>query len=512
MPATLGLLLSQPALALRLVGAPAGARDAPILWAHSSDLADPTPFLSPGDALLTTGTQYDSDDAAAWAGYVDRIAFAGVPALGFGTEVIRAGTPAALVRACAATNLALFEVPYRTPFIAVARAIATVAADERFARSTWALGAQAAIARAALHPDGLGSTLAELATQLERTVALFDAAGELVRAVPQAASPGLGALGADARKLLATGRRASIQAALSGAGFQLQTLGRQGHLRGVLAVGNPAESDSASAQVVGSVVALIELALEQTHVHTEVTTRLRSAILQALLHGDTALAGALSQELWGPLPTEPVRVALVEVPGDGRPAVAEHLELLAQKHHGAVFFAPHGDQLAVIVDGATEPVITDVSARFAVRAAVSAAAGYSGLADALGQARRTLQSPAGPGGAAVRQYVVDPADRLRELLDTGEARRVAGSALAPLEGPGRGGDLRRSVTVWLAHNGQFESAAAELGVHRHTLRARIAAVETALGRELSSFAARADLWNLLGVAGRPDGQTEQPTR
>ena len=45
-----------------------GALDAPIRWVHSSDLADPTPFLSEGLALLTTGTQFLSDDPAAYDG------------------------------------------------------------------------------------------------------------------------------------------------------------------------------------------------------------------------------------------------------------------------------------------------------------------------------------------------------------------------------------------------------------------------------------------------------------
>ncbi|MGO4276372.1 helix-turn-helix domain-containing protein, partial [Paenibacillus sp. TAF58] len=47
------------------------------------------------------------------------------------------------------------------------------------------------------------------------------------------------------------------------------------------------------------------------------------------------------------------------------------------------------------------------------------------------------------------------------------------------------------------HNGTFDSAARELGIHRHTLRARVAEAERLLGRDLSSFHARADLWAAL---------------
>jgi purine catabolism regulator len=49
----------------------------------------------------------------------------------------------------------------------------------------------------------------------------------------------------------------------------------------------------------------------------------------------------------------------------------------------------------------------------------------------------------------------------------------------------------------LEANGEFEAAGRALGVHRHTVRARIADAEHLLGRELSSFRARADLWAAL---------------
>ena len=94
--------------------------------------------------------------------YVRRLRDTGVAALGFGTEVIRAGTPDALVDACARQGLPLFEVPYRVPFIAIARLVADLLAEDAYARQAWALAAQRAISLAALRPDGLSATLAEL--------------------------------------------------------------------------------------------------------------------------------------------------------------------------------------------------------------------------------------------------------------------------------------------------------------------------------------------------------------
>jgi DNA-binding PucR family transcriptional regulator len=80
---------------------------------------------------------------------------------------------------------------------------------------------------------------------------------------------------------------------------------------------------------------------------------------------------------------------------------------------------------------------------------------------------------------------------------TGEGARERGRAiLKPLldHDAAEAGSLLESVRVWLTHNGQFESAAGELGVHRHTLRARIAQAEALLGYSLAPFQSRAELW------------------
>ena len=66
MKPTVRTLLDRPELALTLLtpapDLPPGALDAAVVWAHTSDLADPTPFLDAGHVLLTTGTQFEASD------------------------------------------------------------------------------------------------------------------------------------------------------------------------------------------------------------------------------------------------------------------------------------------------------------------------------------------------------------------------------------------------------------------------------------------------------------------
>ena len=76
------------------------------------------------------------------------------------------------------------------------------------------------------------------------------------------------------------------------------------------------------------------------------------------------------------------------------------------------------------------------------------------------------------------------------------------------------GDLVASLRAWLSRHGQWDAAAADLGVHRHTLRYRMRRVEEILGRSLDDPDVRMELWLALkatsgdptvgarGVAGR----------
>jgi purine catabolism regulator len=58
----------------------------------------------------------------------------------------------------------------------------------------------------------------------------------------------------------------------------------------------------------------------------------------------------------------------------------------------------------------------------------------------------------------------------------------------------QGGELTGSLRAFLQHNARWETAAAELFVHRHTLRYRMRKVEELTGRDLSSSFDRMEFW------------------
>ena len=70
----------------------------------------------------------------------------------------------------------------------------------------------------------------------------------------------------------------------------------------------------------------------------------------------------------------------------------------------------------------------------------------------------------------------------------------ADAVLGHLDASNRPDELIGAVTAFLEHNGHWEATAGALGVHRHTVRARIEAVEKLTGRRMESAQDRQELW------------------
>ncbi|WP_214465662.1 PucR family transcriptional regulator [Microbacterium flavescens] len=480
-----------------------GALDRAVRWVHSSDLSDPTPFLSEGLVLLTTGTQFTQagDDVGLYRAYVHRLAARGVVGLGFGTEVVQEGLPPALAEACRDEGMPLFEVPYRTPFIAVARANAEAIAAQAYARRSWALAAQRAIALAALRPDGLGATVAELAKQLDTWVGMFDAAGELSREHPFDALDAATAAGLrhEVTGVLNRGARAGSSLRIGETPFTLQTLGRGGHLRGVIAIA-AGDLDQEGRGVVTSVIAMAGLALEQQQGLGRARGALRAGLLHTLLTDDPGLARRIAREVWGPLPAAPIQVAVTDASASRVDAIAEVLELRVDERRGSLFFGRGDDGLVLVVPAGEHGPVVELAERFGVRIGMSDPAGYDGFAAAVGQARVARDRGVGP----VTMFAdVARSGVLSALTD--EARALARAELAPLAAhdAGEGTRLVETLHTWLDNDCSHEASARSLGVHRHTVRTRLALAERVLGRDLSSFATRAELWAALRALDTP---------
>ncbi|NEE05234.1 PucR family transcriptional regulator, partial [Streptomyces sp. SID7499] len=83
---------------------------------HTSEMADPYPYLLGGELLLSAGVLLTDPDH-----YVGRLVEAGAAALGFGVRPVHETVPAALIEACDRQGLPLLEVGPETPFTTIAR-------------------------------------------------------------------------------------------------------------------------------------------------------------------------------------------------------------------------------------------------------------------------------------------------------------------------------------------------------------------------------------------------------
>nr|WP_019182209.1 PucR family transcriptional regulator [Microbacterium yannicii] len=295
------------------------------------------------------------------------------------------------------------------------------------------------------------------------------------------------------------GSRAGSALRIGDTPFTLQTLGRGGHLRGVIAIA-AGDLDQEGRGVVTAVIAMAGLALEQQQGLSRARGALRTGLLQTLLTGDPALARRISRDLWGPLPAAPVVVAVTDAAAARADGVSELLELRVEESRGCLFFGRGDDGLVIVVPAGELGPIPELAERFGVKIGLSDPAGYDAFASALGQARVARDR----GTTGVTPFAdVARSGVLSALTD--DARALARAELAPLydHDAANGTRLIETLQVWLDEDCSHEASAQSLGVHRHTIRTRLALAERVLGRDLSSFATRAELWAALRALDTP---------
>ena len=511
---TVRALVRQAPLGLRLLD-PTTRTDEPLSWVHSSDLADPSPFVGPATMLLTTGSQFGTDatqaDYDAWVG---RVVGSGVVALGFGADVHRPGTPAELVVAASARGVPVVEVPWRTPFIAVARWAADQLAAEARERDRWTLRAQRAVSLAAIGDGGLDGVLRVLAEQLDGAVVLHgtDGAaatgsssgrpgGDAGSSAPVDAE-GTALVDAEVVRLLRRGARAGSTVAVPGAVVTLQTLGRRDALRGVLAVRTRRELDPASRAVLTSVVALAEVTVERDVARLRGQRELWRQVWSLLVAGQVDVARAITRSVGVGIAEGAVVVAVAAPPRRSADLATEAVERLAAGR-GDVFVALVDGRVVVLAaEGAVD--LSALAAAHGLRVGVSEVTDLEHVAGAAGQAERALAAAVaapGPDEEAVVTWASLAAGGLVAALWSEGAAELASARLAPVAALPGGDELLACCRTWLEHNGAWDPAARALGLHRHSLRARVEKVEAALGLPLEGFAGRAELWALLQASG-----------
>ncbi|MEU8567167.1 PucR family transcriptional regulator [Streptomyces pathocidini] len=481
MPISLRTLLQDRSLGLRLLVE--GDDDPrPVRWVHSSDVDDPTPFLEPGVVLLTTWLV--TLDAAATDAYVRRLREAQVTALGFGYDSTGRldSCPPELISAARRHGLPLFEVPVETPFIAVMRVAAAAATASEYAQATAVHRAAQDLTRAAA--VGHVPVLLRLSHSLQGWAALIDSQGDVVHAAPESAGPLVAPLSADLERLRENGPRSSVSVTVDGEHIVLYPLGLD-QARGFLAAGRRAPWDPPALSLVDTAVSVLTIRLSRDRSQRLAERQAYSATLDLLLAGHDEDAQRIMTHLTSRLPSSPLRLHLLRAPAGADEELERACALAAARGREGHLAAERDGTLVVLAqcDGQLETELPKVAARLKALLGSSAPHDRSELRRALSEAQAALDSARAPDRTIVNYETVSRG-RILDLLEHDLVMEWARSVLQPVlaQGP----QALAALSAFLRHGGVLQEAAAELDVHRNTLRNRLQRLQKGLEHDLSS--------------------------
>ena len=458
----LSWLLNQPTLGLRPVHL--GDRDPDISWAHAIELDDPAPFLRGGELVLTTGLRLPRT-AAGQAAYVSRLVMAGASALGFGTGLRHARVPAGVRRACESVGLPLVEVPLATPFIAVSQAVADRRGELRRLQLTETMDRQRALSRAAVR-GGVDAVVRTLARQLGAGVYLCDGTWrELARSgAAQLLPERLDAL-------LSSGRRGAVSEATPTTWTDVLPVGERPVARlGWLVLGRAHALSVPERLVLTHAVSLVLLLLDLP----EAAVPEAEAELVRLLLDDTDDARAAMVFGAG-------RTVCVLVANGPRHRLLLAVEEARRSAPHAVRAEVSEDARLLVVDAEVDRVVGTLLESLGLegRVGIGAAVGVDEAASTLAAARRACD--AADPGTARRSADLPVTALLNQPAFRDAVTSSTADVLSALDG---GSDLIESLASFLTHHGNWDRTAADLGVHRHTVRHRIRKVEELTGLSL----------------------------
>jgi purine catabolism regulator len=485
---------------------------APVRWVHISELQDPTPWLSGGELMLTTGIPLDT--AAKQRAFIRILADRNLAGLGLGTGFSHRKLPKALLEEADKREFPLFEVPYSVPFIAITEKAFARLVNEQYEVLQRGIAVQRRLERLVLEERGLEEIAATLASAVGGTVAILDGRGERLAGRGfrrQLSADAIGGIRKEALGHASDGHpfvpshpsvagRALAHPVISPGGGPPQAW--------VVIVRDSGGLGDFERLILQQAVAVVALELMRRRVARETERRLAGDVLAGALGGRME-ASELRRRLepFGIGEEAAVLVFALEHPA----AATGALERALAADACPAVVAPHTvgsrELLCAVVDAADrDPVDLAGDVRRALldgRGEVRAASSRSGAPENLRhffhEARCALEATGVGNGAApeVASWRDLGAFTLLLSIQDDEALGLyCESVLGPIEKGDEeyGGELLRSLEAFIEQNGQWERAAREVYCHRHTLRYRMRKVEELTGRDLSRAHDRIEFW------------------
>lgn len=516
MPVTVPVrwVLDQADLRIRLRGGASGV-GGEISLVLTTELADPAKWLSGGELVLTTGISLPpgSDDRRR---YLQRLHESGVAGVGFGVGLTFDQIPQELLSAAEELGLPLLEIPLRTPFAAVVQRVSSRIAALQYDAVLRASRAQPRITRAVVS-GGPQEVAAELGRALRASVVVLDPSGTVIASHPRNLNVTTVNLVRDA---VEPGAASAVAVLAEGVTVAQQSIRVGGRSHGVLGVVSETALSPVDQVLLGHANSLLALDFEKPVRLKEAQLRLNEQALGLILTGESNLEPAWAQLSQAADHRGRIRALVVQADSDPqteadtahllRRVSATIMDQLDQAGH-PVFVHCADKWLTVLLPGAEADEIAaalvggiDGSLRRTIRMGLSGMLPLAKLAEAVDNAR--LAASVAECGRPPLEFSAMAGSA---LLSFGESRDVlvalGGAVLTPVldHDAEFGTGLLTSLRAYLEANGHWESAAAAVGVHRHTMRKRIETAEALLGVDLAIARVRAEL--LLAILARTPG-------
>jgi hypothetical protein len=543
-------LLGVPGLGLRLLTDVSGM-DRVIRHVYTTDLPDPSRYLTPGDLVLT-GLIWCREPGDAER-FVSALARAGISALGAGEAL--GAVPAEVIQACGRHAIPLLAVPAETSFAAVTEEVNRRLSGDRATAMTRVLGRRRLLLSAVAEGAGLDAMFRLMGRELGAECWLLTGLGRVVGGTGTSL-PGPLALRLACEYLKADRLPVATEVSVPGTGagkYSLVGVGGEPRITSwfLACAGREQDWPHELRESVAELAA--DVALER-------------ARLDAARTGERKLAEAIVTMLasGGGEGAAPVEIASLMraagLPPDGRYLVAAvgveadrvtgpnsdrwrcdlAGELVVPDAEGALV-APLGDEVVVLVpapddaasgdrapddpardDGTpddlaspahrfaagirrTQPAVEADRSRIRVTVGISAPAGsVIALPGALHEAGSARRLAALRGTTAISVLTSDEVASHELLLATVPAsvlRSFRERLLGPLQAydDRHRAELLPTLREFLACSGSWNACAAKMFVHVNTVRYRIRRIEELTGRDLSCLDDQVDFFLALGI-------------
>lgn len=458
----------------------AGWRDRQVLWCAPTEQLDPSPHLSPGALLLTTGMGLAFRDRRVWAAYVERLRDAKTAGIVFGLSGPHDHVPEGLLTECRAQRMPLMVLAASHPLLEVVQRVNDALSAERtdVLVEGWSLADDCT--KVSVAGGGLEGMLRQIATAVDARVSVVDDGGVE-----------LSAAGAAARR---TGKTSlSLPSSAGGTRFRLVIEGMAPGL-----VVQP---------ILGPAAAILGMSLADTldansPMHSAEAARFIGALYdrrgttRSRLEHLAQAAGFDRDGQWVGICLFPssgmnrarlraltwrIRTAL-----DSRPRVARFME-----HSFGCTVLVQSAETGWGTVAAEAEVVRLLNGEPDVGAVVGDAEDTDGISLVLRMVRRRHEHDAIGRPGTVSTV---PAMDLVTLIDGLPSSGLVGLARALVDPLGKPGETSfETLLSWLRHGGRTGDVCADLFIHRNTLAYRMKQIREQVGLDLDNGENRAVL-------------------